>query len=152
MHLYIRSVVSPLYELLRIYDLQVRMKNTKTTFSTNNNFQGYAKIIPWPRLGMKFVPEADFNPNLNVEFRNQAAAQTDCLLQNKVCSSSCCFKWNERQFWRNIEIKWIFRNQWNSSHSSTWTIFFCPVLIPTLMNSINFSFQCQKSPTRIMSN
>ncbi|PAV76897.1 hypothetical protein WR25_26781 [Diploscapter pachys] len=66
MHLYIRSVVSPLYELLRIYDLQ-----------------GYAKIIPWPRLGMKFVPEADFNPNLNVEFRNQAAAQTDCLLQNK---------------------------------------------------------------------
>ena len=32
MHLYIRSVVSPLYELLRIYDLQVEWKATKPTF------------------------------------------------------------------------------------------------------------------------
>ncbi|VDP58598.1 unnamed protein product [Heligmosomoides polygyrus] len=67
MHLYIRSMVSPVYELMRVYEKE-----------------GYLTIQPWLRLILLTIPELQFNPNVNVEFRNQAAAQTDCLLQYKV--------------------------------------------------------------------
>lgn len=67
MHLYIRSIVSPMLEILRVYEQE-----------------GYATLKPWNRINLLNRDEQDFNPNLNVEFRSQAAAQTDCLLRYKV--------------------------------------------------------------------
>ncbi|VDP19612.1 unnamed protein product [Heligmosomoides polygyrus] len=74
MHLYIRSMVSPVYELMRVYEKE-----------------GYLTIQPWLRLVLLTIPEQQFNPNVNVEFRNQAAAQTDCLLQYKESASYIAF-------------------------------------------------------------
>ncbi|VDO80820.1 unnamed protein product [Haemonchus placei] len=67
MHLYVRSMVSPVFELLKIYEKE-----------------GYLTIQPWLRVTLLTIDERQFNPNINIEFRNQAAAQTDCLLQYKV--------------------------------------------------------------------
>ncbi|KJH50561.1 hypothetical protein DICVIV_03235 [Dictyocaulus viviparus] len=70
MHLYVRSMVSPVYKLLKIYEEE-----------------GYLTIQPWLRITLRTISELQFNPNVNVEFRNQAAAQTDCLLQYKESAS-----------------------------------------------------------------
>ncbi|KAK6055014.1 hypothetical protein COOONC_07481 [Cooperia oncophora] len=67
MHLYVRSMVSPVYQLLRIYEEE-----------------GYLSIQPWLRVTLLTIDDRDFNPNINIEFRNQAAAQTDCLLQKPL--------------------------------------------------------------------
>ena len=37
------------------------------------------------------VPIYEFNPNLHIEFRNQVAAATDCLLQYKESASFIAF-------------------------------------------------------------
>ncbi|KIH50032.1 hypothetical protein ANCDUO_19892, partial [Ancylostoma duodenale] len=52
---------------------------------------GYLTIQPWLRISLLTISELDFNPNVNVEFRNQAAAQTDCLLQYKESASYIAF-------------------------------------------------------------
>ena len=62
--------MAPLFELLKEYEKQ-----------------GYLTLQPWHRIHLSNVPMDDFNPNLAVEFRSQAAAQTDCLLQYKVFHS-----------------------------------------------------------------
>ncbi|KAK6045259.1 hypothetical protein COOONC_17236 [Cooperia oncophora] len=74
MHLYVRSMVSPVYQLLRIYEEE-----------------GYLSIQPWLRVTLLTIDDRDFNPNINIEFRNQAAAQTDCLLQYKETASYIAF-------------------------------------------------------------
>ncbi|CAA95788.2 Glycosyltransferase family 92 protein F13G3.3 [Caenorhabditis elegans] len=74
MHLYIRSIVSPMLEILRVYEQE-----------------GYATLKPWNRINLLNRDEQDFNPNLNVEFRSQAAAQTDCLLRYKESSEFVAF-------------------------------------------------------------
>ncbi|UMM12513.1 hypothetical protein L5515_001254 [Caenorhabditis briggsae] len=74
MHLYIRSVVSPMLEILRVYEQE-----------------GYVTLKPWNRINLLNRDERDFNPNLNVEFRSQAAAQTDCLLRYKEASEFIAF-------------------------------------------------------------
>ncbi|VDM59655.1 unnamed protein product [Angiostrongylus costaricensis] len=74
MHLYVRSMVSPLYELMKIYENE-----------------GYLSIQPWIRITLLTISELQFNPNINVEFGNQAAAQTDCLLQYKESASYIAF-------------------------------------------------------------
>ncbi|EGT32978.1 hypothetical protein CAEBREN_08711 [Caenorhabditis brenneri] len=74
MHLYIRSVVSPMLEILRVYEEE-----------------GYVTVKPWNRINLLNRDERDFNPNLNVEFRSQAAAQTDCLLRYKEASEFVAF-------------------------------------------------------------
>ncbi|RCN47184.1 hypothetical protein ANCCAN_06761, partial [Ancylostoma caninum] len=79
MHLYVRSMVSPVFELLKIYESEASL------------FQGYLTIQPWLRITLLTISELDFNPNVNVEFRNQAAAQTDCLLQYKESASYISF-------------------------------------------------------------
>ncbi|KHJ87468.1 hypothetical protein OESDEN_12759, partial [Oesophagostomum dentatum] len=43
------------------------------------------------RITLLTIPEVHFNPNVNVEFRNQAAAQTDCLLQYKESANYISF-------------------------------------------------------------
>uniref|UniRef100_A0A0K0DAE9 Glycosyltransferase family 92 protein n=1 Tax=Angiostrongylus cantonensis TaxID=6313 RepID=A0A0K0DAE9_ANGCA len=74
MHLYVRSMVSPLYELMKIYESE-----------------GYLSIQPWLRITLLTISELQFNPNINVEFGNQDAAQTDCLLQYKESASFIAF-------------------------------------------------------------
>ncbi|PIO61275.1 hypothetical protein TELCIR_17208, partial [Teladorsagia circumcincta] len=64
-------MVSTVYDLLRIYV-----------------DEGYLTIQPWLRITLLTIDEMEFNPNINVEFRNQAAAQTDCLLQYKVADGT----------------------------------------------------------------
>ncbi|EFO94239.1 hypothetical protein CRE_30177 [Caenorhabditis remanei] len=73
-HLYIRSVVSPMFEILRVYEME-----------------GYVTLKPWNRINLLNRDERDFNPNLNVEFRSQAAAQTDCLLRYKESAEFVAF-------------------------------------------------------------
>ncbi|RCN27324.1 hypothetical protein ANCCAN_26943 [Ancylostoma caninum] len=72
-------MVSPVFELLKIYESEASL------------FQGYLTIQPWLRITLLTISELDFNPNVNVEFRNQAAAQTDCLLQYKESASYISF-------------------------------------------------------------
>ncbi|WKX89555.1 hypothetical protein Q1695_008876 [Nippostrongylus brasiliensis] len=74
MHLYVRSMVSPVFELMKVYERE-----------------GYLTLQPWLRLTLLTIPESEFNPNVNVEFRSQAAAQTDCLLQYKESASYIAF-------------------------------------------------------------
>ncbi|CAJ0572387.1 unnamed protein product, partial [Mesorhabditis spiculigera] len=74
MHLYVRSMVAPMFEMLKEYEKE-----------------GYLKIQPWMRINLKTVDEELFNPNVHIEFRNQAAAQTDCLLQYKESASYISF-------------------------------------------------------------
>ncbi|ETN83978.1 hypothetical protein NECAME_07133 [Necator americanus] len=74
MHLYVRSMVSPVFELMKIYERE-----------------SYLTIQPWLRIILLSISELHFNPNINVEFRNQAAAQTDCLLQYKESASYITF-------------------------------------------------------------
>ncbi|CAJ0954902.1 unnamed protein product, partial [Mesorhabditis belari] len=74
MHLYVRSMVTPMLEMLKIYEKE-----------------GYLRIQPWMRINLQTIDEDLFNPNINIEFRNQAAAQTDCLLQYKESASYISF-------------------------------------------------------------
>lgn len=69
MHLYITSVVEELFETLKVYESW-----------------GSLTLDYWVRMKFKetLTPYAD--PMKNVEWRNQAGAQTDCLLQYKVRS------------------------------------------------------------------
>uniref|UniRef100_A0A0N4XB03 Glycosyltransferase family 92 protein n=1 Tax=Haemonchus placei TaxID=6290 RepID=A0A0N4XB03_HAEPC len=53
--------------------------------------EGYLTIQPWLRVTLLTIDERQFNPNINIEFRNQAAAQTDCLLQYKESASFIAF-------------------------------------------------------------
>ncbi|CAI4221236.1 unnamed protein product [Auanema sp. JU1783] len=74
LHIYIRSMISPLFDLLRIYEKE-----------------GFITIDPWLRIKLSTISQKRFNPNLNVEFRNQAGAQTDCLLKYKESADFISF-------------------------------------------------------------
>ncbi|PIO57513.1 hypothetical protein TELCIR_21073, partial [Teladorsagia circumcincta] len=65
MHFYVRSMITDLFLIM------TRYRN--------------ARVQPWPavRLGSKRANSNDFDPNIELEFRNQAAAMTDCLLLYK---------------------------------------------------------------------
>ncbi len=62
-----RSAITEIFELLKIHEeadeVAIRM---------------------WPRLRVGHIPETVMNPNLYLDFRNQAAAHTDCLFLYKV--------------------------------------------------------------------
>ncbi|KJH53322.1 hypothetical protein DICVIV_00445 [Dictyocaulus viviparus] len=66
MHFYVRSMITDLFTILNRYP--------------------NVRINPWPsiRLGVKRANLNTFDPNLELEFRNQAAAMTDCLLLYKI--------------------------------------------------------------------
>lgn len=66
MHFYVRSMITDLFSILTRYP--------------------NARVNPWPavQLGSKRANSISFDPNLELEFRNQAAAMTDCLLLYKV--------------------------------------------------------------------
>ncbi|CAI4226706.1 unnamed protein product [Auanema sp. JU1783] len=73
MHFYVRSMITDLFELLTLY------KNSR--------------ITAWPgvRLGHDRASGPTFDPNLELEFRNQASAMTDCLLRYKESAKYIIF-------------------------------------------------------------
>ncbi|EFP05639.1 hypothetical protein CRE_27493 [Caenorhabditis remanei] len=66
MNLYLISSVNSFYELMKEYERE-----------------GYMKIQPWVKVDFPGVPRTTADPHGQIEFRNQAASQTDCLLQFK---------------------------------------------------------------------
>ncbi|CAB3407048.1 unnamed protein product [Caenorhabditis bovis] len=74
LHMSIRSVISPILEILKVYEKH-----------------GYVTIQSWPKIRLLNHEPDDFNANLNVEFRSQAASQTDCLLRYKESAEFIAF-------------------------------------------------------------
>ncbi|UMM33735.1 hypothetical protein L5515_007099 [Caenorhabditis briggsae] len=66
MQLYLISSVTPFYELMKEYERE-----------------GYMTVQPWVKVDFPGVPKTIVDPYNQIEFRNQAASQTDCLLQFK---------------------------------------------------------------------
>ncbi|KAK6019117.1 hypothetical protein OSTOST_15257 [Ostertagia ostertagi] len=73
MHFYVRSMITDLFLIMSRYP--------------------NARVQPWPavRLGSKRANSNDFDPNIELEFRNQAAAMTDCLLLYKESAKYIIF-------------------------------------------------------------
>ncbi|KAK6729138.1 hypothetical protein RB195_006280 [Necator americanus] len=73
MHFYVRSMITDLFSILTRYP--------------------NARVNPWPgvQLGSKRANSHSFDPNLELEFRNQAAAMTDCLLLYKESAKFIIF-------------------------------------------------------------
>ncbi|EYB97721.1 hypothetical protein Y032_0138g2077 [Ancylostoma ceylanicum] len=73
MHFYVRSMITDLFSILTRYP--------------------NARVNPWPavQLGSKRANSLAFDPNLELEFRNQAAAMTDCLLLYKESAKFIIF-------------------------------------------------------------
>ncbi|KAK6051648.1 hypothetical protein COOONC_10846, partial [Cooperia oncophora] len=73
MHFYVRSMITDLFVIMTRYP--------------------NARVQPWPaiRLGSKRANSNDFDPNIELEFRNQAAAMTDCLLLYKESAKYIIF-------------------------------------------------------------
>ncbi|CAB81978.3 Glycosyltransferase family 92 protein [Caenorhabditis elegans] len=74
LHLYLISVVSPLFSLMKQYESA-----------------DYLKIQAWPRVNFPFIMPKYVDPFVGVEFQNQAAAYTDCLLQYKESAQFITF-------------------------------------------------------------
>ncbi|PIC24985.1 hypothetical protein B9Z55_018089 [Caenorhabditis nigoni] len=66
MNLYLISAVTSFYDLMKEYEKE-----------------GYMTIQPWIKVTFPGVPITTADPHNEIEFRNQAACQTDCLLQFK---------------------------------------------------------------------
>ncbi|RCN25519.1 hypothetical protein ANCCAN_28768 [Ancylostoma caninum] len=73
MHFYVRSMITDLFSILSRYP--------------------NARVNPWAaiQLGSKRANSLSFDPNLELEFRNQAAAMTDCLLLYKESAKFIIF-------------------------------------------------------------
>ncbi|CAI5452986.1 unnamed protein product [Caenorhabditis angaria] len=65
-NLYYISAVDSFYELIKIYEEA-----------------GYLTIQPWVSIKLVGVDQNELDPYHQIEFRNQAAAQTDCILKYK---------------------------------------------------------------------
>ncbi|WKX90349.1 hypothetical protein Q1695_009300 [Nippostrongylus brasiliensis] len=73
MHFYVRSMIADLFAMLSRYP--------------------NVRIEPWPgvSLGSKRATSNSFDPNIELEFRNQASAMTDCLLMYKESAKFIIF-------------------------------------------------------------
>ncbi|CAJ0594125.1 unnamed protein product [Cylicocyclus nassatus] len=73
MHFYVRSMITDLFSII------IRYPNVR--------------VNPWPalQLGSKRAAAQSFDPNFELEFRNQAAAMTDCLLLYKESAQFIVF-------------------------------------------------------------
>ncbi|KAF1751629.1 hypothetical protein GCK72_018183 [Caenorhabditis remanei] len=74
MHIYITSMVRELFETLKVYESM-----------------GIVTLDYWIRMKFKETKTPYADPMRNVEWRNQAGAQTDCLLQYKEIADFIAF-------------------------------------------------------------
>ncbi|ULT88110.1 hypothetical protein L3Y34_007366 [Caenorhabditis briggsae] len=77
LHLYLTSILESYFDLVKEYEKQ-----------------GYVTIDYWMRMKFESKLNSTLNstePNSNVEWRNQAGAHTDCLLQYKEAASFVTF-------------------------------------------------------------
>ncbi|CAB3404527.1 unnamed protein product [Caenorhabditis bovis] len=68
-NLYMSSAISTVYDLIKLYENE-----------------GYLRIQPWVQAKFPGVPDEMLDSYAQTEFRNQAGAQTDCILQFKESS------------------------------------------------------------------
>uniref|UniRef100_A0A1I7V032 Glycosyltransferase family 92 protein n=1 Tax=Caenorhabditis tropicalis TaxID=1561998 RepID=A0A1I7V032_9PELO len=74
LHIYLTSIIESYFELMKEYERQ-----------------GYITLDYWLRMKFENTKTPYFEPNANVEWRNQAGAQTDCLLQYKEAAEYIAF-------------------------------------------------------------
>ncbi|CAL2040174.1 unnamed protein product [Caenorhabditis brenneri] len=74
LHIYLTSIIESFFELMREYERQ-----------------GYITLDYWLRMKFEKTETPYFEPNENIEWRNQAGAQTDCLLQYKEAAEYIAF-------------------------------------------------------------
>ncbi|CAI2352026.1 unnamed protein product [Caenorhabditis sp. 36 PRJEB53466] len=74
LHVYVTSMIAAYFELMKEYERQ-----------------GYMTLDFWLRMKFTHSQTAYFEPNANVEWRNQAGAETDCLLQYKEAAQYIAF-------------------------------------------------------------
>ncbi|CAB3397036.1 unnamed protein product [Caenorhabditis bovis] len=74
MHLYLISAIDSFYDLMRVYE-----------------DMGYMTIQPWVSVKFPEIPSNVVDPYNTIEFRNQAASQSDCLLQFKESAKFVTF-------------------------------------------------------------
>uniref|UniRef100_A0A1I7V020 Glycosyltransferase family 92 protein n=1 Tax=Caenorhabditis tropicalis TaxID=1561998 RepID=A0A1I7V020_9PELO len=74
LHMYITSMVESYFELMREYEKR-----------------GYLTLDYWLRMKFEQAQTPYFEPNGNIEWRNQAGAETDCLLQYKEAAEYIAF-------------------------------------------------------------
>lgn len=86
MNLYLISAVTSFFELMKEYEKAVLIPLISNQWY--NLYQGYMNVQPWVSVKFPYVPRITADPYFEIEFRNQAASQTDCLLQFKVISGN----------------------------------------------------------------
>ncbi|ULT94902.1 hypothetical protein L3Y34_003974 [Caenorhabditis briggsae] len=74
LHIYLTSIIESFFELMKEYERQ-----------------GYITLDYWIRMKFQHTQTPYFEPNENIEWRNQAGAQTDCLLQYKEAAEYIAF-------------------------------------------------------------
>uniref|UniRef100_A0A1I7V029 Glycosyltransferase family 92 protein n=1 Tax=Caenorhabditis tropicalis TaxID=1561998 RepID=A0A1I7V029_9PELO len=74
LHIYLTSIIESYFELMKEYERQ-----------------GYITLDYWLRMKFTQTETPYFEPNANIEWRNQAGAQTDCLLQYKEAAEYIAF-------------------------------------------------------------
>uniref|UniRef100_A0A8R1DUU0 Glycosyltransferase family 92 protein n=1 Tax=Caenorhabditis japonica TaxID=281687 RepID=A0A8R1DUU0_CAEJA len=74
LHVYITSIVRSYFDLMKEYERQ-----------------GYMTMDFWLRMKFANSETPYFEPNGNIEWRNQASAETDCLLQYKEAAEYIAF-------------------------------------------------------------
>ncbi|ULT94896.1 hypothetical protein L3Y34_003970 [Caenorhabditis briggsae] len=74
LHIYLTSIIKSYFELMQEYERQ-----------------GYLTLDYWLRMKFSNIESQYFDPNANIEWRNQAGAQTDCLLQYKEAAEYIAF-------------------------------------------------------------
>ncbi|KAF1753935.1 hypothetical protein GCK72_020492 [Caenorhabditis remanei] len=74
LHIYLTSIIDSYFELMKKYELL-----------------GFITIDYWLRMKFSKTETPFFEPNGNVEWRNQAGAQIDCLLQYKEAAEYIAF-------------------------------------------------------------
>ncbi|PIC33831.1 hypothetical protein B9Z55_013674 [Caenorhabditis nigoni] len=74
LHIYLTSIIKSYFELMQEYERQ-----------------GYLTLDYWLRMKFSNVESQYFDPNANIMWRNQAGAQTDCLLQYKEAAEYIAF-------------------------------------------------------------
>ncbi|CCD62008.1 Glycosyltransferase family 92 protein ZK381.2 [Caenorhabditis elegans] len=74
LHIYLTSIIESYFQLMQEYERQ-----------------GYITLDYWLRMKFSNTKTPYYEPNENVEWRHQAGAQTDCLLQYKEAAEYIAF-------------------------------------------------------------